>query len=320
MLVILLVLAELVARFVLGLGDPPLLISDPQIEYLFQPSREYRRFGNRIAYNAYSMRSDPMLATRSDPHQRRVLVIGDSIVNGGNRMDQSQLATELLKTQLSSALGLPVAVGNVSAGSWGPANELAYVKKFGIFDADVVVIVLSSHDYGDFPTFQPVVGVNPEFPDRSPWLAVLEALSRYGPKLVKGVFKAISDQDQPDDSPPLQVNIDESLLALREMIDLARQEGAVVMLAQHLERAEAFGTIKPGHDVIKATAKSIGVKTVQLGPAFREALNQGQEPYLDHIHPNELGHQLIGETLFEPIETILKFKPPRRVPSHTDLD
>ena len=51
-LLVLLVAAELFLRIHYGLGDPPLSIADPQIEYLFAPSQEVRRLGNRIHYNA----------------------------------------------------------------------------------------------------------------------------------------------------------------------------------------------------------------------------------------------------------------------------
>jgi len=44
-------------------------------------------------------------------------------------------------------LGRPVVVGNASAKSWGPPNELAYLQHFGTLDADVVILELSSHDY-----------------------------------------------------------------------------------------------------------------------------------------------------------------------------
>src|SRR5437762_1643345 len=52
-LLALLVTGEIVARYGLGLGDPPLSVADPQIEYLFKPNQTCRRFGHRIHYNAY---------------------------------------------------------------------------------------------------------------------------------------------------------------------------------------------------------------------------------------------------------------------------
>ncbi|HEX2973620.1 MAG TPA: hypothetical protein VHP11_14895, partial [Tepidisphaeraceae bacterium] len=148
-LVGLLVVGEGIARFGLGLGDPPLSIADPQIEYLFKPSMSYRRFGRHISFNAYSMRSGPTTQKKTDPGEVRVLVVGDSVVYGGVQSDDSEIATTLLEPRLRDVLHRPVYVGNISAGSWGPPNMLAYARRFGWFDADVVVIVLSSDDYCD---------------------------------------------------------------------------------------------------------------------------------------------------------------------------
>jgi hypothetical protein len=179
--------AESFCRFYLGLGDPPLSMADPRIEYLFKPNQNCRRFGNTIRYNAWSMRSDDFPARKADPNEYRVMVFGDSVVNGGALTDQSKLATMILQERLRADLKRPVIVGNISAGSWGPPNMLAYAQKFGLFDADVVVVVLSSHDYADVPTFTPVVGVDPSFPEHRPWCATWEG----GQSAVPGPRSAI---------------------------------------------------------------------------------------------------------------------------------
>ena len=291
--------AELSARFVLGLGDPPLSMTDPDIEYLFKPSSEYRRFGNRIAFNAFSMRSDPLEAKKTDSRQRRVMFLGDSVINGGNQTDQAELATEILRDRLASILNAPVVVGNISAGSWGPGNQLAYVKKYGFFDADVVVIVLSSHDESDYPTFKPTVGVLPSFPDRSPWLAVKELATRYIYGYVRKIL--FKRAQKPDDDPPSQQTIDKSLNAVRQIVQLARDTDADVLIAQHLEKSEIADAKLPGHAAIQELAKSMGIETIQLGPAFARSLDQGVNPYRDKIHPNAQGQQLIAKTLFDPL-------------------
>ncbi len=180
--------SELFCRFRLGLGDPPLSVADPEIEYLFAPNQHVRRFGNRIDYNAWSMRSDDFAPRKGQSNEFRVMVFGDSVVNGGSQTDQSSTATSILQRDLARLLNRPVVVGNISAGSWGPPNMLAYLRRFGLFDADVVVIVLSSHDYADAPTFEPTVGVNADFPERKPWCATWEAITRYLPRYVPSLF------------------------------------------------------------------------------------------------------------------------------------
>ena len=58
----LLLAGEWFARSVLGLGDPPLSITHPRIEYLYAPNQDVRRFGKRFLVNDYSMRSAPFAA------------------------------------------------------------------------------------------------------------------------------------------------------------------------------------------------------------------------------------------------------------------
>lgn len=177
-LALLTVASELFAKLYLGLGDPPLVMSDPGIEYLFQPSRCYHRFGNEVCYNSYSLRSDEFAKTKTHPEERRVIFLGDSVLNGGALTDQQDLATSLLGKWLQQDLSGPLVTGNVSAGSRGPPNFLAYARRHGFFDADLVVLVLSSHDAADVPTGENLVGADPDFPDHSPTLALQEMVSR----------------------------------------------------------------------------------------------------------------------------------------------
>ena len=180
-------LLELFARIALGLGDPPLTQRDPGIDYLFVPGT-YHRFGNTIHYNSFSMRADEISPTKQNPDELRVLVMGDSVLNGGALTDDQDLATFIAQQRLRERLGRPVWVGNVSAASWGPGNLLAYADRFGWFDADVVIFLLSSHDVRDVPGFQADLG--PNFPLSRPSLALTEGLTRYLPRYLPAVATA----------------------------------------------------------------------------------------------------------------------------------
>ena len=293
LLLVLLVGGELTARFALGLGDPPLLMADPHIEYLFRPNQDCLRFGNRVHYNAYSMRSDDFPASKTNPAELRVMVIGDSIINGGNPTDQSNLATTLLGPMLSARLNRSVVVGNISAGSWGPLNELAYVQKYGLFDADVVAIVLSSHDVADVPTFGPLAGET-----EKPICALAEGLRRYS---FGDLLNRLKGVPPPDPAAPVPTpatlpadDVRRSLAALRELISMARSKGAKVVVFQHLEQREAQGTPDEGYVLLKSAVEESGVPVVPLGPVFALQLKTGPSPYRDTIHPNELGQKLLA--------------------------
>jgi hypothetical protein len=296
---------ELFARFYLGLGDPPLSQADPTMEYLFKPDQNCKRFGNHIKYNHYSMRSDEFPVHKSQPGELRVMVVGDSVINGGTLSDQKEIATSLLQEKLSTDLKHPVTVGNISAGSWGPPNELAYLKHFGMFDADVLVIVLSSHDYADAPTFQPVVGVNLSWPEHKPVLALWEGFERYllprlkRPSVSDEAYIAATKQ-------PSQADIDTCGKSLHDMIEMGRAGGAKVIVAQHLERAETMASPLPGHEVIKAECLRDGITPIQLGAGFETARSHGEQPYRDSIHPNAAGQRIIAMTLLPVIESALQ--------------
>jgi lysophospholipase L1-like esterase len=292
---VLLVGMELFARFGLGLGDPPLMMRDDQIEYLARPSMTYSRFGNRVSYNQWSMRSDGFLATKSDPNELRVLVLGDSVVNGGAQTDQADIATEIIRQELAAKLNRPVTVGNISAGSWGPPNLLAYVKKFGLFDADAVVIVLSSHDAADVPTFGPL-GV--DAPEHTPLLALQEVVQRYLPRYVPWL-RAAGDEEPERSEFQLESDREQSLAALRELIQLATESGARILVIQHAERSELSNGLESGHAEIRTLLTSRSVDRIDLGPKFAASIAAGSEPYRDNIHPNEVGQRLLAEAILE---------------------
>lgn len=303
---LLLICAELFARFYLGLGDPPLSIVDPQIEYLFKPSSTYKRFGNLIAFNAYSMRSRDFPAHKVDPTELRVMVMGDSVINGGAITDQSDLATTLLEHDLQEDLQRPVVVGNISAGSWGPGNLLAYAQRFGFFDADIVMIVLSSHDYGDAPSFQPIVGVDPGMPDKKPLLALQEVFTRYLPQYI-ATWRGKDSASLPEPIPSKE-EIDSSLAALRNLLQLAQSTKAKVILVQHLKEDELDGHQGPGFAAIASVGREERVPIVQLGLTFAASLKNGINPYWpnphhNEIHPNKVGQRLMANVFYEAIKT-----------------
>src|SRR5690606_4773773 len=109
---------ELVLRYAFGFCNAPLYVAHPQYEYMYAPKQEVIRFGNRIVTNSLSMRSKEL----SPADSIVVLLIGDSVVNGGSLTDQDSLASTLLENSLSTALQQSVRVLNISAGSWGPDN------------------------------------------------------------------------------------------------------------------------------------------------------------------------------------------------------
>lgn len=291
------VAAELFARYQLGLGDPPLSRVDEALEYTFVGPRVYHRFGNVIAYNAFYQRSPEVTQQRSDANELRVLMLGDCVINGGSLTDQAELASAIIEQRLAADLGRPVIAMNASAGSWGPENLLRYVTRYGFFDADVVVIVVSNHDYADAETFEPIVGVSPDFPDRKPLLAIEEAVTRYLPRYLPSL-------STPEPSAKLgdaQINdamIERSMSAFRKLLALADARERPVIVALHPERAELDDPAEwPGHQRLNEAAQQQGATVIDLAPMYRTAVAEGSSVYRDAIHPTAAGQQLMARAL-----------------------
>ena len=146
----LLLLAEAAARLLIGL--PVLYRNDPVYEYRLRPDQDHRRFGRRILVNGAGLRSGE-IAPLPAPGAVRLLVLGDSVVNGGAETGHGDLATTRLDGQ--DLDGRRLEVLNLAAGSWGPGNLRAMLETFGSFGADGLILVLSGHDLADDRRYGP---------------------------------------------------------------------------------------------------------------------------------------------------------------------
>lgn len=298
MIVTTIIFGEIVARFFLGLGTPPLSITHPSIEYMYKPNQEVQRFGNLMFINKYGMRSENFSKKKAD-NEFRILVFGDSVLNGGNLTDQKNLATSILQDELQSFSDKNIVVGNVSAGSWGPGNWLAYFQKYGFFDTDMVILVISSHDYVDNPTYQ-VLNKNTH-PTETPISALAEGFTRYLPRYLPAVnskkekIKKYRYEEMVD-----QKDKEQGLADLKSFLTSAKRNSPDVYVFQYLEEPE-ITTQKtfPGYKEIKKLCESLNVEVFSFEPYFQNAIMKKENPYRDDIHPNEVGQRAMANTLLD---------------------
>lgn len=304
LIALLVVSAELFARFYLGFGDPPLLRPDPEIEYLYQPSQTCRRFGKRIHYNQWSMRS-PDFPKDRPADELRVLLVGDSIVNAGVLTDDSETATALLQQDLSKRFSRKVVVGNIGAGSWGPENQLAYLRRYGTFGAQLVVFIWSEHDVYDYPKFD-VFETNPQdHPTRKPLLALSEIvmryiIPRYLPALLSDVV--IPEPAKFGDPMPRCVN------AMKEQIHMVRNAGAEVLIVRHYSVPDFQVSETPGHFAIRRLAEAEGVPMISMDAAILKTNRERGGYYRgnDPNHPSVLGQRVLAEQMLQPVSELLE--------------
>jgi lysophospholipase L1-like esterase len=288
------VLGELVARYYLGLGTPPLSVAHPTIEYMFKPNQDVRRFENRILINQYGMRTESFSREKKDD-EFRIMVFGDSVINGGNLTDHDYLATSLIGRNLSSASYKNVVVGNVSAGGWGPGNWHAYVNEYGFFGADVVVLVISSHDYMDNPIFQ-TLNTNTH-PTETPISALAEGVTRYLPRYLPKL-NTFSDNAGVETEVNASKVVEIGLADLRSFLELAKAVSQRILVLQHWEKKELESRLAgPGNKRIREVCEQIGISPVSLEPYLRRSIEGGEDPYRDNIHLNKIGQQLLADAI-----------------------
>ncbi len=285
-----LILIEVLLRQLFGFGNPLLYVSDRQIGYLLAPNQDVRRFGNRIQINQYSMRSGTV-STRADL-TFRVLMIGDSIVNGGWWTDQKNTLSEMLTTDLKEFKPGSVEVLNASANSWGPRNELAYLQRFGLFQAQVVVLVINTDDlFGTAPTSLPV-GHDRNYPDRQPSLALIEVISRYllpAPSMSEAL-KAV----QSEGGDRVGINLE----AIRQIYQLVYQSNVRFLLVmtpllRELESVPRDYELVARQRLLDLT-QTESIQYVDFLTVFGAEIKKPKDVYHDHIHLNLAGNKLVS--------------------------
>lgn len=297
-LIVGLIFLEVFLRLAFGFGDPLLYVSDRQIGYLLAPNQTVRRLGNRIQINEYSMRNSAIAATRPDL-TLRVLMIGDSIVNGGWWTDQNDTLSETLAAYLN-AFKPSVEVLNASANSWSPRNELAYLQRFGLFQAQILVLVINTDDlFATAPTSL-AVGHDRNYPDRKPPLALAEVISRYllPTPPMSDALKAV----QAEGGDRVGIVLD----AIRQIDHLTRQNKARFLLVmtpllRELEQAPRDYELV-ARQRLSAFAQIESIQYIDFLTVFNAEIKTPKDVYHDHIHLNPIGNKWVSESIGKTIQ------------------
>ena len=284
-----LIALEIGLRLVAGFGRPLLYQADPEIGYLLVPNQTTRRFGNRIAINQYSMRSPVIQPDRPD-QTLRILLLGDSIANGGWWTDQPNTLSALLQSKLAENPDgfAAVEVLNASANSWAPRNELAYLKRFGSFEAQVIVLLINTDDlFGTAPTAIQV-GRDRNYPDRLPALALTEVVTRYfiQPQVIPELKQI---QNEGGD------RVGKNLEAIGQIQQIAVQSDAKFLLVltpllREIGEPGSRDYEKVARQRLREFVQAHAIPFVDVLPLFNQ-ISQPETLYHDQIHLSPIGNQ-----------------------------
>lgn len=286
-------LVEVGLRRWYGLGNPPLYVADVRTGYRLAPNQSLRRRGNRIEINQYSMRS-AAIQPQPEPEVLRVLMLGDSILNGSWWTDQADTLSAIVQRELTHQLEdgfRQVEVLNASANSWGPRNELGYVLRFGTFASPVVVMVLNTDDLFAIAPNSHELGRSRSYPTRRPPLALVEALTRL--RRPQPIPELQSLYDQPGDR--VGVNLE----AIRQLHRRCQQSQSQLLLVLTPLQRELAPDGPRDYELVARNrlyqfAQQLGLPYLDLRTQFQQ-----QTPvdglYRDHIHLSPVGNHLVGQ-------------------------
>lgn len=310
--------SELALRWLWGLGQPVLLQADPEIGYLFQPNQNKHRFGRQLQYNRYGQRSEPL----GDPKPPlRILMTGDSVLNGGNLIDQAETISEQVETQFQKNLSpATIEVLNASAGSWGIGNQWAYLQRFGDFNSDVLILQIGTHDLVQATSTDEHIGRAPNFPDRTPVLAWQEVWARYlwpQLRLQWHLRQAQPPTESPDPQTTRQIEqfhqqqFEQNLQILSELLAWAELQSLPVWVVYTPDRADVLPPTDfplDHHPYLKAEfvawLRSRDIQLIDTHQAWQSLPSELTATYFrDDVHLTPAGNQAVAALIVEAIKT-----------------
>ena len=292
------VVAEVGLRLTQGLGNPPLYITDKDIGYLLAPNQKLRRAGNLIETNQYSMR-DRDIKPEKKKGTKRIFLLGDSVVNGSWWTDQADILANLLANKLQAANSQQsVEVFNASTNSWGPRNELAYLKRYGLFNADILILVINTDDLFATKPTSLVVGKSYSYRDKPPALALIELYQFYlaSPPQIRELEKLRSQT---------QENLNANLKAIKEIKAIAQKSDAkFVLVLTPLLKEFKEGSTAEERQARESLQKLVGEENLEYLDFLQiwSSFPQPEFLYRDRIHPSPQGNTKIIEHLSFVIE------------------
>lgn len=262
-----------------GVVSFPLYHADARIGYIPKPSQE----GSFLRTNTWEFNELSMgVARRFDASAaaRDLLLVGDSIVLGGNTLPQeSKLAARLESSQGRR-------VWPIAAGSWALLNELQYLKDHPDVPRSVghIVFVLNSGDFDQASSW----ACDLTHPRERPTLALLYAARKYVHNWA------------PCGLPPagLRVPAGDWRQELMQLLKAGLVNPHRVTVVLYPNRKEALDPklmrqrLESHVPELKAIlGEQLEVISVARAPRWDAGL------YRDDIHPTERGYQVLSEVL-----------------------
>ena len=272
-----------------GAMDFPLYEVGPQIGYIPAPNQR----GSYLNKNRWMVNERSLDTTAWRPNGTRdLLLLGDSIVWGGNHYDHEHK----LGPQLEEALRdkrHPFKVWPASAASWGILNEIAYLELYPDItsEADLIVWVVNSEDFGHRAVWQ----TDTTHPRQRPWSASIYLLSKF---LVPKILPRSGSTPVPT------VTSVDTLARLRESLRLLSEQSPArpILFVFFPSRRELQHPSQPSviEEALRENTSGRVLIAVRADPRWHAELYKE-----DGIHPSAEGYKVLSGIIADGINTVL---------------
>ena len=250
---LLIVAIEVVLRLALQF---PLYDADNQVGYWIRPQQSGAYFFNRDW--AFNSRSIGVKKEFSPGENLDVLLVGDSVVLGGNPLKQ----VDKLGPVMARNTGW--SVWPISAGSWAMQDELAFLNRNAdmVRQVDVIVFVFNSWDFGDPSSWASQVTHPRSYPKSYIWYLIQKCCT------VSNVASPMQ----------LRVQRQDPFVLWRKFNDSANVP--IVVIAY------------PAIDELDKNCSWVPVKFREFGSwsCYNDTLSNTARDYRDNVHPSAAGN------------------------------
>lgn len=279
-ILVLLLLAEGILRLV-GVVDFPLYTASSDIGYLPAPNQKGSFLGRYDWYvNDRSMGVPAPYASRADSD---LLLIGDSLVWGGNSYRQADKLGPIVAQSWKSGDVWPVA-----AGSWGALNAVNWLNRNSDVQEDVSVVVwiLNSADFEGLSVWRS----NMVHPVKKPSLALTYVLQKYlmpkliGPSSTEAAAPSSENRMEP-----------ETVSALEQKLAELQSKGKRVLIVLYPTKLELTDPDERYLDFKSALNRAMNGCCALL--ELRGATGWDVKSYKDSIHPTPAGNRVLADLI-----------------------
>jgi hypothetical protein len=261
------------------ISDFPIYDANNEIGYIPKASQHGKfLWTHDWIFNEYHMGADTFKPSNAED----ILLIGDSIVLGGNPLKESERLGPTLQRKINRA------VWPISAGSWGMRNELIYLKSNPdvVKNIDTFIFVWNSGDFDQASSWSCEI-THPKHP---PISAFLYALQKYVYS-----FQKCNGEIKPD---YLVASGDwhEELKAFINSAEMKNKKVVAYLYPDINERKDA-NLVEEKLDSHINEIQQAGIKDViSIGHDPRWGLSN----YRDGIHPSGQGNKVLADIIANP--------------------